>query len=94
MITNQMVLSLNDARNSWNRIIREKKEEYNREYSLYEKRLNSTMLIFQILGTISTGIFFIIQLICSLLYEPKVVVSNKTTNFRKYKYKDDDSLDF
>lgn len=90
LLTNQMILSIDDARNSWNRIIREKKEDYNRNYLIYEKRIKSTMLIFQVLGTISTGLFFIIQLICSLIIvEVEVEERPRRTQFRKSKFKND-----
>lgn len=63
----EMTTAIDDVRNSWNILINEKKDELNRNLGLYETRINATLLIIQILGTISTILFFLIQIVVTLL---------------------------
>jgi hypothetical protein len=88
-ISRDMSLALDDARNSWNTIIREKKEDSFRKRSEYETKIAATLLIFQILGTISTALFFLIETSLALLkyseksFESKPIMK---TEIRKLKH--------
>jgi hypothetical protein len=63
----QMTESINKTTISWDEIINQKKQEYDKNIEYYNDRISATLLIFQILGVVSTVLFFIIQLVVVLL---------------------------
>jgi hypothetical protein len=50
---------------------------------LYETRINATLLIIQILGTISTILFFLIQIVVTLLKYSNIEVVEPIKHNRK-----------
>ena len=73
----EMTTAIDDTRNSWNQLIIQKKEEHDRNLNIYETRINATLLIVQILGVISTVLFFLIQIVVTLLKNSNI----ETTEF-------------
>jgi len=90
----EMSLAIDNTRNSWNSIITEKKEQFNRDLNKYETRVSVTMLIVQILGSGSTIIFFLIQFVVTLLKygedpktTPKPIIRKETEPVKLNKFK-------
>jgi hypothetical protein len=73
----EMTTAIDDTRNSWNQLIIQKKEEHDRNLNIYETRINATLLIVQILGVISTVLFFLIQIVVTFLKNSNI----ETTEF-------------
>jgi hypothetical protein len=77
----EMTTAIDDTRNSWNQLIIQKKEEHDRNLNIYETRINATLLIVQILGVISTVLFFLIQIVVTLLKNSNI----ETTEFVRHR---------
>jgi hypothetical protein len=92
----EMTSAINDTRNSWNQLIIQKKEEHDRNLNIYETRINATLLIVQILGVISTLLFFLIQIVVILLKYSDTEKNDLIKNNRKeerFKRKHDINID-
>jgi hypothetical protein len=74
-------LALTDARASWNRVVEEKNKENDQLDKMHQIKVSSALMIIQCLGSGSTLIFFILQIIIALIKlgdepENSAVISN------------------